>query len=298
VWWAQYDGIDTFNKVLQGKDANGNYTADSQKTIGKLSSFSIVSDLLNIDNGYVDPNSGSYSFTDAQVFFLAEQAFMMSTGDWLEREMSTNFSESMEIAFMPIPVNSDVIKNCTSITTDEQLVEVISYIDGEIAEKPAYVNDADLAYIKSARSMYCSEGNQHICYVPAYSNNIDAAKQFIQFMLSKEGQEIMLQYSYGNMAMLNVDIAQFSYYDSLSNLQKSKLQIMQGGDGATFVGKNYVHPMYYAGGMELTYELMEQAFGVVSGSGSYKSARQFWEQEYSRVASNFSNMMSQAGVSN
>lgn len=298
VWWAQYDGIDTFNKILQGKDANGNYTAESQKTVGKLSSFSIVADMLSSDKGYTDPNSMSYSFTDAQVFFLAEQAFMMSTGDWLEREMSTNFEGNMEIAFMPIPVNSDIIAKCPTITTDAQLSEVVSYIDGDITEKPAYVSDADLAYIKSARSMYCSEGNQHICYIPAYSNNIENAKKFIQFMLSKEGQEIMLQYSYGNMAMLNVDISQFSYYNSLSKLQQSKHNIVQANDGATFVGKNYVHPMYYAGSMELTYENMEQAFGVTTGSGSYKTARQFWEQEYSRVASNFNNMMSQAGVSN
>jgi len=298
VWWAQYDGIDTFNNTLQGKDANGNYAAESQKTIGKLSSFTIVADMLSSEKKYTDPNSASYSFTDAQVFFLAEQAFMMSTGDWLEREMSTNFEGGMEIAFMPIPVNSDIIANCTSITTDAQLSQVISYIDGDTAEKPAFVSDADLAYVKSARSMYCSEGNQHICYIPAYSNNIENAKKFIQFMLSKEGQEIMLQYSYGNMAMLNVDASQFNYYSSLSNLQKSKLEIMQGGSGATFVGKNYVHPMYYAGGMELCYNIMEMSFGVDKGSGSYKTAREFWEGEYAMVSGKYDTIMSQAGVSN
>lgn len=85
VWWAQYDGIDTFNKILQGKDANGNYAAESQKTVGKLSSFNIVANMLSADNGYADPNSTGYSFTDAQVFFLAGQSFMMSTGDWLEK---------------------------------------------------------------------------------------------------------------------------------------------------------------------------------------------------------------------
>ena len=298
VWWAQYDGIDAFNNGLQGKDANGNYTAESQKTIGKLSSFSIVSKMLDLDNKYTDPNSASYSFTDAQVMFLAEQSFMMSTGDWLEREMSTNFSESMEIAFMPIPVNSDIVANCTTVTTDEQLAEVVSYIDGDIQEKPAYVSDEDLAYIKSARSMYCSEGNQHICYIPAYSNNIEAGKQFIQFMLSKEGQEIMLQYSYGNMAMLNLDVSQFDYYKSLSNLQQSKLEIVQGNGGATFVGKNYVHPMTYAGGLEICYNMMESAFGVTKDSGAHKTAKEFWESEYSQVASKFSTMMSQAGVKN
>ncbi len=298
VWWAQYDGIDVFNNTLQGKDANGNYAAESQKTIGKLSSFTIVADMLSSENQYTDPNSSSYSFTDAQVFFLAEQAFMMSTGDWLEREMSTNFEGNMEIAFMRIPVNSDIIANCTSITSDEQLSQVVSYIDGDTAEKPAFVSDADLEYVKSARSMYCSEGNQHICYIPAYSNNIDAAKQFIQFMLSKEGQEIMLEHSYGNMAMLNVDASQFNYYSSLSNLQKSKLEIMQGNGGATFVGKNYVHPMYYAGGMELCYNVMEMVFGVDRSSGSYKTAKEFWDQEYAMVSNKYDTIMSQAGVSN
>ena len=295
VWWAQYDGIDSFNNTLQGKDVNGNYTAESQKTIGKLSSFSIVSKLLDIEKAYADPNSSSYSFTDAQVFFLAEQAFMMSTGDWLEREMSTNFEGNMEIAFMRIPVNSDIVANCTTVTDDAQLSEVIAYIDGDVAEKPAYVSDEDLAYIQSARSMYCSEGNQHICYIPAYSNNIEAGKQFIQFMLSKEGQEIMLAHSYGNMAMLNVDTTQFDYYGSLSNLQKSKLDIMQ---NATFVGKNYVHPMYYAAGMELCYTNLEMVFGIAKESGSYKTAKAFWEEEYSRISGKYDSMMSQAGVSN
>ena len=298
VWWAQYDGIDTFNNTLQGKDANGNYAAESQKTIGKLSSFSIVADMLTSDNMYADPNSASYSFTDAQVFFLAGQSFMMCTGDWLEREMSTNFEGGMDIAFMPIPVNSDIIANCTTVTSDAQLSEVISYIDGDITEKPAYVFDEDLAYIASARSMYCSEGNQHICYIPAYSNNVEAGKKFIQFMLSKEGQEIMLEHSYGNMAMLNLDMSQFDYYESLSGLQKSKLEIVQGGDGATFVGKNYVHPMYYAGGMELCYEIMELSFGVSKESGAYKTAKQFWDNEFAHVSTQFSSMMSQAGVSN
>ena len=295
VWWAQYDGIDNFNKILQGKDANGNYTAESQKTIGKLSSFTIVSNLLDLDKKYADPNSSSYNFTDAQVFFLAEQAFMMSTGDWLEREMSTNFEGNMEIAFMRIPVNSDIVANCTTVKDDAQLSEVIAYIDGDVAEKPAYVSDADLAYIQSARSMYCSEGNQHICYIPAYSNNIEAGKQFIQFMLSKEGQEIMLAHSFGNMAMLNVDASQFNYYNSLSPLQKSKLDIMH---NATFVGKNYVHPMYYAGGMELMYNNLEMVFGVSKSSGSYKSPKTFWEEEYSRISGKYDSMMSQAGVSN
>ena len=107
-----------------------------------------------------------------------------------------------------------------------------------------------------------------------------------------------LEHSYGNMAMLNVDVSQFDYYASLSKLQQSKLEIVQGNGGATFVGKNYVHPMYYAGGMELCYNIMELSFGVDQGSGSYKAAKDFWENEFAMVSSKFDTMMSQAGVSN
>jgi len=64
------------------------------------------------------------------------------------------------------------------------------------------------------------------------------------------------------------------------------------------VGKNYVHPMYYAGGMEVCYNVMEMAFGVDQKSGSYKTAKQFWENEYAQVASRFDTMIAQAGVSN
>lgn len=296
VWMAQYDGINTFNNTLKGKDADGNYSPESAKTAGKLSALQIVGELLDQEHKYSDSNSTSQSFTNVQVLFLDEQAFMMSTGDWLEREMSSNFESGSNVAFMPIPVNSDVVNNCTTVKTDEQLAEVISYIDGELAERPAYVSDEELAYLESVRSMYCCEGNQHVAYIPAYSNNIEAGKQFLQFMLSKEGQEIMLEYAYGNMAMLNVDISEFDYYDSLSQLQQSKYSIFY---NATLVGNNYVHPMNYAGGVKIWYgDTMENVFGTVKTSASYKTPLKVFQDTYSDVRKQWSEWVTKAGVSN
>ena len=223
VWWAQYDGIDAFNYALQGKDANGNYSAESAKSAGKLSAMRHVSDLLAPENQYADPNSASQNFTNAQVLFLAEQSFMMSTGDWIEREMSSNFEGGIEIEFMPIPVNSNIVSKCSSVSNDAQLAEVVAYIDGDTSDKPSFVSDEDLAFITSARSMYCSEGNQHIAYIPAYSDNIEAGKQFLSYMLSKEGQEIVLEYSYGNMAPLNIDITEFDMPRLCPSRQKPNL---------------------------------------------------------------------------
>lgn len=299
VWWAQYDGLDTFNNIMKGKDTNGNYSVDSQKSPGKLSAMQIVAQMIDPDNKFAEANSQTRLFTDAQVCFLAEQAFMMATGDWVEREMSANFEGDLEIAFMPIPINSDVIYKCTSIETDAQLSEVISYIDGENATRPSYVSDEDLAYIRSARSMSNSIGDGHVAYIPAYSDNVEAGKQFLQFMLSKEGQEIMLKYSYGNMSMLNVDMTQFDAYESLSNLQKSKYNILTKEYGAVLMGQDTTHPMAYAGGVRLFYGTgLEAYFGVDKSSGSYLTPKEAFDKEYKTATSSWEQWLTQAGVNN
>ena len=301
AWWAQYDGIDNFNLALEGKDASGQYTANSVKAVGRLSAMTVVSKLLNQKNAYVDSSNYSTSFTDVQLKFLDNQAFMMSTGDWVEREMEANFTgESLNIAFMRIPVNSDIILNCDSITTEAQLVETIAYIDGETTTRPSYLSDADLARIKEARSVYCSEGNQHIAYIPVYSDMAEEAKDFLLFMLSKEGQEIMTEFCYGNMAPMDVDVTQFRTYDSLSSLQLSKYEMLVSDVGLGLVGNNYSHPMAYAGGVQTFYNVpnFESAFGVVETSSSFMTPEQLWQADYERMANNWNLYMTRAGVAN
>ena len=56
--------------------------------------------------------------------------------------------------------------------------------------------------------------------------------------------------------------------------------------------------MYYAGGMELCYNVMEMFFGVTKNSGSYKTPKEFWEGEFAMISGKFDTIMSQAGVSN
>lgn len=300
VWWAQYDGADAYNKAAyEGKDANGNYTVNSLKATGKLSALQISSKLLAQGNGYSDPANYNTSFTNAQVKFLDGQAFMTSTGDWVEREMSGNFeNNTTKFAYMRIPVNSDIIQKCDSVTSEERLVETISYIDGEIAERPSYLSDADLTRITEARSLYSGEGNQHVAYIPAYSNMTEEAKDFLRFMVSKEGQEIMLKYSYGNMMPLDVDVTKFDAYEGLSSLQKSKYELIVSDIGLNFIGVNISHPMAYAGGLRDFYSspMMETSFGVVETSSSYKTPKEYWEADYSRLAKDWDSKLTQSGI--
>lgn len=299
VWWAQYDGITAFENVFRGQDAQGNYTADSQKSAGKLSALTHLSKLLAQDNKYYDLNAASQNFTNVQVKFLDNQAFMITTGDWLEREMAGNFANAdIEVAFMRIPVNSDVIKKCDSVKTEEQLVEVLTYIDGETSEKPSYLSDKDLAYLTEARSINSSEGNQHIAYIPAYSNMVEEAKQFLSFMLSKEGQEIMLKYANGNMAPLNVDVTQFAEYKNISSLQKAKYTMKATGSGMQYIGQSKHHPMAYAGGCREFLSPIETPFSVVKTSASYMTPLELWEKDYKSLAKEWNDKVEVSGISN
>lgn len=299
VWMAQYDSVATFNNMLQGKDKNGLYTAESTKTEGKLSAYTHVSKLISQKNGYVNTTNFTTSFTNAQLLFLDQQGFMTISGDWLEQEMASNVdTKDMNIKFMRIPVNSDIILKCDSVKSEEQLVETIAYIDGENGERPSYLSDADLERITEARSIYHCEGNQHIAFIPCTSDMIEEAKQFLLFMVSKEGQEIMLEYSHGNMAPLEIDYTQLKGYDTLSSLQKSKYDMMTSGIGVTLIGQNLSYPMGYVSGIKTITSSLEGSFGVVDSSSSYKTPKELWNKEYEEYVKEWNTMMKNAGVSN
>lgn len=299
AWWAQYDGLEVFNNVMQGKDASGNYSAACVKSEGKLSALTHASKLLAYDSGYSDSSCNTQNFTNAQVKFLDNQAFMMSSGDWIEREMEGNFAGAdLQIAFMRIPVNSDIVQKCDSVKTEAQLVETIAYIDGDTDARPAYLSDADLELIKEARSFYSSEASTHIAYIPVYSDMAEVAKDFLLFMYSKEGQEIVMASSYGNMAPLNVAVSEMEGYEELSVLQKSKYEMLESSAGLTFVGRDYSHPMAYAGGMKLWTSSMEGSFGVITSSKSYMTPMEKWLADYDKVSVTWDNAMKSAGVSN
>ena len=110
VWWAQYDGLQAYYNVWKGQDETGKYNVDSQKPLGKLSGMQHVSKLLAYGSGYTSDTCYDQNFTTAQVLFLDNQAFMTTTGDWLEREMSGNFGdEKLNISFMKADIMSKKI---------------------------------------------------------------------------------------------------------------------------------------------------------------------------------------------
>lgn len=309
VWWAQYEGLENFENFLKGQNSQGIYTADiflDQR--GMLEAYKVVHDIIYIgtdsstSNGYVNENANGYTFTQAQVKFLEGEAFMMCTGDWLEREMESNFDVGeLQIEFMPIPVISSIIDSENmpddSISDDNTLREVIDYINGKKQQLPEGVTNEALEYVTAATKMYCTEGNHHVAFIPSYSNQIDEAKEFLKYFISKEGQSLAMQYSYGNMCPLNIDVTSFDYYDNLSTFQRSKFEIAR---DAIYVGRKYNTEMTYAGGLKIARGefKMESSFGVDASSNSYKTPLEFLLEEHNHYRGQWSTMMEFAGVHN
>ena len=310
TWFAQYEGIEAYENFLQGKNADGDYTYEIYALQGRLECLEVLYDLLAYGNGNTNVNSLGYSFTQAQLKFLEGEAFMMSNGDWLEREMSGNFDPgSVNIRFMRLPVISSIIDNLPdkSVKNDAQLIEIIDYLDGGKSEELRqqfsgnYTQD-DITFIEQARRMCSSQIATLKAFIPSYSNRVEEAKNFLTFMYSKEMQSVVMEKTYGNMfPMLTsmCDPAELDAYETLSSLQKSKYEFLY---DCIYITNNYAHPMYHLGGLSTLYyptgTTLENRLAVVPSSASFETPEEIYLGDYNYYKSMWSTIMSNAGVSN
>jgi ABC-type glycerol-3-phosphate transport system substrate-binding protein len=297
-WWAQYEGQDSFQRYLEGKNEDGQYDVGATAQQGKLESLRVLEKLIAYNGGYVDKNDVTYNFTAVQNYFLNGLAFMIPNGDWLEREMSSNTDAAYhEFAFMRVPLISAITDNLPqhSIAKGDEatLRAAVDYADGVSATKPAGVHDDDLAFIAAARRTFAAESG-HSAIVPIESPKKAEAKDFLKYMLSAKGQNIMMQYSLGNRVPLDdIDVTGFAAYNGLSTFAKSKLTFATDG---VFVGHNYSTLMSYRGGIRLfiTKGRVEENLGVTGGA--YKSALTFFNEECNYFTLNWNRMLRDAGV--
>lgn len=312
TWWAQYEGIDNFNNFLKGVNEDGVYTVDIFGQQGRVEALETVHDMLYsgtdeaTSNGYVKRQYRQETFTSAQLKFLNGESFFICNGDWMEREASSNSSADFS-AFLRTPILSSIIDVLPdkSVADDDRLRDAIDYIDyknGDLEsdtpiEKPSWLSADDLAYLETARSMVCTEGEAHVTYIPAYSDNVEGAKEFLRYWLSKKGQNLQMTHSYGNTAPLKIDYTALERYSELSLLQVSKLDIWT---DARFVGRKYNTPMTYNGGLTTfnTKIAPENAFGVDTTSTSYRTAEDYVIDEINYFYPKWGNMMTNAGVNN
>ena len=206
VWWAQYEGYDAFYDYYAGyyRNASGERVLAENGEVmdmpGREKSLQIASDLFKKSAGYVSPDAGDMSYTESQAAFLGHgykgrdmkaYAFMWN-GTWLENEMSKYLEQKpQDVRMLRCPVISDITEKLEDTAmSDQTLRNLISAIDnGETSYAGVSANDFNR--VKEARLMVNSQTlDLHVC-VPAAAQNKDTAKDFLIFMASKEGQQIV-----------------------------------------------------------------------------------------------------------
>lgn len=311
TWWPQYAGKTEAYSFYEGKlNPAGEYTYEIFNTPARLKAFETVGKLVTKSNGYTDPDDDTKDFTQSQLDFLSGNAFFSVNGDWLEQEASSKFMPGeADIAFMKIPVVSSIIGRpeiSPYISNDAQLRQALDYIDGDTGVRPSFLTDDEggnkaLQFLRDARAFNTSACTEFPILVPAYAAHKKEAIDFIKFVLSKEGQEIMMETAYGTMSPIRVDVKQFDYYnpDPIGEKDRyrstymcnSKWEIWQ--NSTLPMTKSYnKYPIQYLGGMTT---LINTSLASLGGDSPTTPAK-FMSNEYDSYKLKWNEIKALAGL--
>ncbi len=219
LWFAQYEGSESMSYFYNGLDPVGEKSSNLYAFQGQEEALKIIDRLVDDSNGYHHRTSVSASFTDMQSTFLLDHALFCVNGTWLENEMGSGYKD-VSIEYIKTPVISSIIDRLDTVSDDATLSAVIKYVDGN-GELPEGVSEEDVEIVRDARNnSYIRNGFDHIALVPAYTNKLDEAKDFLRFMYSDEGMNIYYKATTGNQLPLKIT----SSYDSsvkLSDFRKN-----------------------------------------------------------------------------
>lgn len=194
VFMHQYEGDMRMDNFYNGYGPSQDVRYDTNMVAyeGYKKALEFFAVLLDSDNGYMHSRCAALDFTAMQGQFLRGQSLFVVNGEWLENEMIVNYPNS-NIEMIKTPVLSAVADKCSfkdATNRDTILREIIDYIDGKTQTKPANCNDTDIEIVRVARQVEYVTGTGNTAYIPSYSNQIVAAKNFLRMMASDEGMKI------------------------------------------------------------------------------------------------------------
>ena len=223
IFMAQYEGLERMKAIYAGYDSEGNrYTNAMADFDGYLETLRLYDRLLKKDNGYMHSVSQDVDFTNMQGMFLQGYAAMCPNGDWIEKEMYTNYQDA-NIAFMKTPIISALAKKLSFASAsdkDAKLRQLVDYVDANAsgyANKPTWATNEDIDTVRGARNIEMTESSRAIGYIPAYSNQVKAAKDFLVYLASDEAMAIYRQAT-GGCAM------PFNWVNEPTGVQYSSLR--------------------------------------------------------------------------
>ncbi len=204
VWWAQYDGLESYQNYYYGKywdEAAGDWKQGPQinDLPGRKIALDTISKMMNLKNGYMHANIKYMNFEEAQAAFLSngfrdddkKVAFMVN-GDWLENEMfSWLISNPQNIGMMRAPVVSELAAKLPTVQTEEKLSKVVEAVDQGAASYEG-VSEADFAAVREARLMCYTATPNYPIAIPAYrpEGQKKLAMDFLTYLCSERAQKI------------------------------------------------------------------------------------------------------------
>lgn len=296
TWTAQYMGYEAYYNYCHGMymDENGNYVAagygDGAKLTAQNGSLPGLKVQEILCSKYAHPYSLDLEFNNAQKVFCGygsgvkkQLVAFMANGDWLESEVSMLLANKpQDIRMMKVPMISAIIDKCSTISDDATLSAVIDAIDNGATSYDG-VSAEDFARIADARKNVASLSDIHALAIPASSQNVEEAKNFLKFLFSDAAQKIYAQeengltmpYGYNPAGDSDVEVSPFvqSVNDCLT------------GDINMVYNPDYSSPLMFFGGWGVLDSSAQNTFfeGASSAETIYNKMVQSYTNRWDQI---------------
>ena len=230
-WFNQYEDAATMQKFYNGRNPDGNYDTDLFTYDGIYESLSVMQKLVEFNPTtrkykYQHISSDDLEFVQAQDYFLQGRSALYVNGTWLEVE--SNRAKTSNVDFIKIPLISSIVDKLSKDYSDEQLREMVSFVDkhievGDNANLPAGVLEADIEIVRDSRNRgsYMRSDMDHLFVIPSWAKMKTEAKAFLKWIYSDEA----LQLFYDTMKGHHLPATPSTGSYVKDNVQLSKIRI-------------------------------------------------------------------------
>ena len=296
LFMNQYEGNARMDKFYQGygPDEESRYENGMVEYDGFKYALEFFAELLD-GSKYMHKDSKSLGFMQMQGAFLGGNALFNVNGDWLEREMITNYPNA-NIEMMKTPILSAIVEKCSFVNDANKetiLRNIIDYVDDKTTTAPTGCTPADIEIIRAARSVEYVTGTGNTAFVPSYSNQIDNAKKFLKMMASDDGMLIFRNGTNGCEMPFNYTDTTKGANPNASVFRKSVNNVL-GSSTARFV--NQKDKIFSIGGLNVM--LFSNQYGrfVNAFTSGNATAEQYFNAEVAKVDSMLDAAKRQANI--
>ncbi len=253
VWWAQYEGLENYEKFYRPDyDIAPNDAASGYNQKGREEALTVLENLISPENRFSIDGCLSLEFSEIQAAYMKkEQAAMMPNGGWMVHEQK-NEALGNKFAMMKLPIVSALGEKLG--ITDSKLSDIIDYVDGKTAETPTvesrtgYTAEYVIETVREARYLNSSSiAYTNVALIPAYSDAIPLAKKFLLYMTTREAMQITFEES-GQMPLIASEIDSLDT-STMNVFNKSKVELMKAANNRMVSMEMCCDPLFYMNGL-------------------------------------------------